>query len=573
MRLTQSFIPTLKETPSDIEIVSHKLMLRAGMIRQVARGIYDYLPIGLRVLRKIEKIVREEHDRAGCLEVLLPCLIPAELWEETGRWKQYGKELLRIKDRNQRDFCFGPTQEEVITDLVRREIRSYRELPKNFYQIHTKFRDEIRPRFGLMRGREFIMKDAYSFHASQESLDEHYLMMRDVYVRIFERCGLATKVVEADTGAIGGKSSHEVVVLAETGESEICFCSACDYSANLEKAETQVRPASAKKTNAVSKCKEIQTPGLKTVEEVARFLKVQPSQMIKTLIYLRDGGLVVALIAGDLEMNEIKLKNATGAEFLTLANAATVKELTGAEVGFAGPVGLKKETTFGPVQVLADLSIAAIADGVTGANKTDAHLTGVVLGIDFAPDQSVDLRLVRAEDSCPRCNKGKLKIKRGIEVGHIFKLGTKYSQAMKATFLDESGHAHPIIMGTYGIGIGRTAAAAIEQNHDDKGIIWPLPIAPYAVTILPLQADADVLKIADQLYADLSQAGVEVLYDDRDERAGVKFADAELIGIPFQILIGSRGLKDGVVEVKHRKDGKIEKIKPAQVVDYVRNLR
>ena len=573
MRFSQAFIPTLKEVPSDVEVVSHKLMIRAGMIRQVARGIYDTLPLGLRVLRKIEQIVREEHDRAGCLEVQLPCLVPAELWRETGRWNQYGKELLRIKDRNDRDFCFGPTQEEVITDLVRREIRSYRELPKNFYQIHTKFRDEIRPRFGLMRGREFLMKDAYSFHASQESLDEHYIRMRDVYVRIFERCGLATKVVEADTGSIGGKSSHEVVVLADTGESEIAFCSACDYSANLEKAETYNSPSPPLTIRGGKQLEEVATPGLKNVEEVAAFLKVKPSQMIKTLVYLRDGGLVVALIAGDLEINEIKLKNATGAEFLTLADAGTVRELTGAEVGFAGPCGLKKKTVLGEVSVLADSSVMAITDGVTGANKTDAHLTGVVPGVDFIPDQIVDLRLIRANDPCPRCEKGRLGMKRGIEVGHIFKLGTKYSAAMNATFLDEAGKAHPIIMGTYGIGIGRTAAAAIEQNHDDKGIIWPLPIAPYTVTILTLQADAAVIEMAEKIYRDLQQAAVEVLYDDRNERAGSKFADAELIGIPLQILIGSRGLKDGVVEVKQRKTGAVEKIKPEQVLTYVQNFR
>ncbi|MBI5300129.1 MAG: proline--tRNA ligase [Deltaproteobacteria bacterium] len=571
MRYSQMLIPTLRDAPSDAEVVSHKLMLRAGMIRQLARGIYDYLPLGLRVLRKIEKIVREELDRAGCQEVLLPVIIPAELWQETGRWNFYGKELLRLKDRNERDFCFGPTQEEIITDLVRREIRSYRELPKNFYQIHTKFRDEIRPRFGLMRAREFIMKDGYSFHATQTNLDEHYELMRRTYVRIFERCGLETKVVEADTGAIGGSSSHEVVVLADTGEGEIAFCDACNYSANLEMAAAR-QSSSQKKNSVKSKFKEVKTPGLKTVEEVANFLKVKPSQMIKTLVYLRDDGLVAALIAGDLEINEVKLKNACGAQFLTLADAKTIRELTGAEVGFAGPVGLKRKTSLGSVQVFADFSVEGISDGVTGANKTDVHLTGVAAGVDFEPDQFLDLRLVKQGDLCYCCDKGILQIKRGIEVGHIFKLGTKYSKAMNANFLDESGKSHPIIMGTYGIGIGRTAASAIEQNHDDKGIIWPLPIAPFQVEVISLNQDEQVIQAAQKIYDDLQNQGIEVLYDDRDERAGVKFADADLIGIPYFIVVGSRGLKDNSVELKTRKTGAIEKIPLDQITLSINKL-
>ena len=571
MRYSQMLIPTLREAPSDAEVVSHKLMIRAGLIRQLARGIYDYLPLGLKVLRKIEQITREELNRAGCQEVLLPVIIPAELWQETGRWGFYGKELLRLKDRNERDFCFGPTQEEIITDLVRREIRSYKELPKNFYQIHTKFRDEIRPRFGLMRAREFIMKDGYSFHATEKSLNEHYELMRKTYVRIFERCGLRTKVVEADTGAIGGSSSHEVVVLAETGESEVAFCDACDYSANLEMASSKTAKGEKKRSGS-SKCREIKTPGLKTVEEVAAFLKVKRAQMIKTLVYLRDGGIVVGLIAGEHEINEVKLKNACNARFLTMADAATVKELTGAEVGFAGPVGLKKKTSLGPVQVFADFSIQSIDDGVTGANKTDYHLTGVVPDVDFTPDQYLDLRLVKEGDSCGRCEKGRLQIKRGIEVGHIFKLGTKYSKSMNAMFLDESGTKQPFIMGTYGIGIGRTAAAAIEQNNDDKGIIWPLPIAPFQVEIISLNQDDEVIKTAQKIYDELLAQGIEVLYDDRDERAGVKLTDAELIGIPHFVMVGSRGVKDKVVELKARKNGDIKKLAFKDVSNVVKKL-
>ncbi len=571
MRWSQYFIPTLREDPAEAEVLSHKLLLRGGYIRQVARGIYDYLPLGLRVLRKIENIVREEINRAGGLEVLMPVVVPAELWQESGRWPVYGKELLRIKDRNDREFCIGPTHEEVITDIVRREIRSYRELPKHFYQIHTKFRDEIRPRFGLMRGREFIMEDGYSFHNSVADLDAHYETIRKAYVRIFERCGLATKVVEADTGNIGGRSSHEVVVLAATGEDAVASCGKCDYAANIEKAETNIKVQSS--NSKIQKLEKVHTPGMKSIEEVSKFLKSTAAQMIKTLVYLRDDGIVVALVCGDREINEVKLKNVVQAQFVILADEKTIKQLTNAAVGFAGPVGLPKEVKgIGKVTMVADQGVKAIVNGNTGANETDTHLTGVNPGRDFNPDQYADLVLVKEGDHCPRCDGGALKIQRGIEVGHIFKLGTKYSAAMKAHFLDESGKEQPIIMGTYGLGIGRTAQAAIEQNYTEKGMIWPLPIAPFAVSVISLSTDEEVTAAAEQIYKSLMDVGVEVLFDDRENRAGAKFADGDLVGIPYHIVVGAKGLKEGKVELKDRKKGTMEKLPLADVVEAVSRL-
>ncbi len=559
MRYSKSLIPTLKEDPTDAEVVSHKYMVRAGYIRQVARGIYDYLPLGLRVIKKVEAIVRDEHDKVDCQEVLLPIVIPGELWQESGRWDHYGKELLRIKDRSNRDFCIGPTHEEVITDLVRREVRSYRDLPKNLYQINTKYRDEVRPRFGLMRGREFIMKDAYSFHADEKDLDKHYEMMYGVYSRIFERCGLDSRAVEADTGSIGGYSSHEFMVMAETGESDIAVCDKCDYAANIELATFKRDPQAPSSKSQVST--EIHTPNLKTVEEVAKFLNVKSSEMIKTLVYLKEGGVVVALIAGHLDINETKLNNAIGGTLLAMADNKTIKMLTNAEVGFAGPVGLPKEVSgIGPVTIIADESVKEIVCGVTGANKTDYHLKGVCAERDFKPEKYLDLALAKKGDICPRCKKGGLGIFRGIEVGQIFKLGTKYSEAMKAKFLDESGNEKTIIMGTYGIGIGRTAAAAIEQNHDDKGIIWPITIAPFHVELILASNDEKAVKMADKLYDELQDAGIEVLYDDRDVRAGVKFSDADLIGIPYHAVIGKKALEENKVELKVRKTGEREMV-------------
>lgn len=538
MKFSQTLIPTLREAPAEADIVSHKLLVRGGFIMQVARGIYDYLPLGLKVIRKVEKIVREELDRVGCAEVLMPVVVPAELWEESGRWGKYGKELLRLKDRNNRDFCVGPTHEEVITDIVRKFVRSYRDLPKHLYQIHTKFRDEIRPRFGLMRGREFIMEDGYSFHATAEDLDQHYLVIRDAYQRIFTRCGLSSRVVEADSGAIGGKSSHEVVVLADTGEDAIASCNSCDYSANIERAEARIPDYAAVSEGKMTK---VHTPDLKTVAEVSAFLNVPPHQMIKTLLYIIDGGVAVALVRGDCEVNEVKLKNAVDTHFIALADARTVSAVTNADVGFAGPVGLPKTVEgIGSVRVVADLAVKGMIGAATGANETHYHLTGLAEGRDFTVEAFADLRLAKAGDACPRCTNGHLKIARGIEVGHIFKLGTRYSEPMKAMYLDADSTEHVIIMGTYGLGIGRTMAAAIEQNHDDKGMVWPLPIAPAHVHLVLASMEPPIRQMAEEIYAILEKQGIEVLYDDRDLRPGVKFNDADLIGIPFQLVVGKK---------------------------------
>ncbi|HEY4706999.1 MAG: proline--tRNA ligase [Deltaproteobacteria bacterium GWA2_55_10] len=546
MRYSKMLLPTLKESPSDAEVVSQKLMMRAGMIRKVAAGIYTLLPLGLRAVRNVERIIREEMNRAGAQEVSMPVVIPAELWQESGRWDEYGKELLRLRDRHDREFCLGPTHEEVVTDMVRREVRSYRELPLNLYQIQTKFRDEIRPRFGLMRGREFVMKDAYSFHATAESLDAEYENMYRAYTRIFERCGLAFRAVEAETGAIGGRFSHEFMVLAESGEDAIASCAKCAYAANIERAEVRepeaLKPASGQAVERVS------TPGMKTIEEVSAFLKTRPELMIKTLIYETDKGLVAALVRGDHQINEFKLKKVTGAQWVKLAEEAQVQKATGAPVGFAGPVKLS-------IPIYADFGVRNISDGFTGANELDAHLKHVNASRDFHAAYA-DLRNAEAGDRCPRCE-GTFEIKRGIEVGHIFKLGTKYSEAMGATFLDEEGKERVITMGCYGIGVGRTAAAAIEQNHDEAGIIWPRPLAPFDCMVLPVNVkDEETRKAAEALYDEL-RSEMEVLLDDRDERAGVKFKDADLIGIPVRVTIGERNLKQGKVEIKERRSGDV----------------
>lgn len=575
MRYSRALIATLREVPTEAEVVSHQLMLRAGYIRQVARGIYTYLPLGWRVLQKIMAIAREEFTRVGCEEVQMPCMIPAELWEQTGRWQAYGKELLRIKDRHNRDFCFGPTHEEVITSSVAAVVRSYRDLPKHLYQIHTKFRDEIRPRFGLMRGREFIMHDGYSFHASDDCLDREYDVMRATYQRIIARCGLPSRVVEAATGSIGGRSSHEVMVLAETGESEIAYCE-CGYAANVELAEcrTGVARDALRVTREQSppSMQEVHTPGKGGVADVVGALGLTAADMMKTLIYLRDGGIVVALIPGDQTLNEHKLQTVTGADFLTLADETTIRRLTGAAIGFAGPQGLPKELpSVGNVTIIADHAIAQRASWATGANKTDYHVLHLVPGRDFTPDATADLRTVQRGDACPRCERGVLAIMRGIEVGHIFKLGTKYSAPLGAKFLDHDGTEQPITMGTYGFGIGRTAAAAIEQNHDDKGIIWPLPIAPFQVAVLLLNHKDETLRAyAESVYAALQQAGLDVLYDDRDVRAGVKFADAELIGIPYHVIVGAKAHANQQVECKERRTGTAHLMTVDGVIDTVR---
>jgi prolyl-tRNA synthetase len=545
MRYSRSFIPTTKETPADAEVVSHRLMLRAGMIRKLTSGIYTYLPAGLRALRKVEHIIREEMDRSGAVELLMPGVQPAELWQESGRWEVYGRELLRIQDRHGRDACLAPTHEEVITDLVRREIHSYRQMPVNFYQIQTKFRDEIRPRFGIMRGREFIMKDAYSFDTDEEGAARSYRIMHEAYNRIFRRCGLAFRAVEADTGSIGGSFSHEYMVLAESGEDQIVSCLACDYAANLEKAE--VRAGAEASGEEPAPVEEVDTPGTRTIEAVTAFLSVPSERLIKTLVFRAGDEVVVALVRGDHELNEVKLKGLLGADQVELADPVLVEQVTGAPMGFAGPVGIE-------LRIVADHAVEGMRNAVTGGNRADVHLRNVNPGRDFTVDRFADLRVVTPEDPCPRCG-GELRFSRGIEVGHIFKLGTKYSRSMGATYLDENGKESPIVMGCYGIGVGRTVAAAVEQNHDKDGIIFPVPIAPWEVVILPLQMNEPaVVEAAETLYRGLRDLGVDVLLDDRDLRAGAKFKDADLLGTPLRITIGSRSLARGEVEVKLRSE-------------------
>jgi len=568
MYWSKSLIPTLKEDPADAEVVSHKLLVRAGFIRQISRGIYDYLPLALRVIRKVETIVREEMDRAGAQELLLPIASPAELWQESGRWDVYGKELIRFRDRHERDFCLGPTHEEIITDLVRRIVRSYRELPFNLYQIQTKFRDEVRPRFGLMRGREFVMKDAYSFHADIEDCRREYDNMFETYKRIFERCGLRFRPVEADTGAIGGSRSHEFQVLADSGEDAIVSCNSCDYAANVQKAEVRaIRPRGRDLTQESPKLVKVSTPGKKTVPEVAEFLKLSPEQFIKTLVYKTDDNEFVAvLVRGDHEINELKLQSVLGCRGVMLADEAEVTTATGVTAGYLGPIGLKLRT-------VADLSIQGIENAVTGANEANAHFTQVDQERDFTPTAFADLRLAVAGDPCPRCEQGALETHRGIEVGQVFYLGKKYSDALGATYLDAEGRERAIEMGCYGIGISRLVAAAIEQNHDANGIIWPFAIAPFHILLLPINyKEAAVREVCDSVYQELCRHGHDVLLDDRDERPGVKFKDADLIGVPLRVTVGAKGLEKGCVELRWRRDGKVEEIPLANAAYKIRSI-
>ncbi len=565
MRYSQFFLPTLKEVPAEAEIASHILMLRAGMIRKLASGLYTYLPLGLRALRKVEDIIRDEMNKAGAQELLMPVVQPAELWKESGRWDHYGNELLRIKDRHGRDFCLGPTHEEVITDLIRKHIRSYRDLPLNLYQIQTKFRDEIRPRFGIMRAREFIMKDAYSFSIDEASLDQIYQAMYKAYCNIFDRCGLDFRPVEADTGSIGGHASHEFMVLAETGEDAIACCTKCNFAANTELAPVKAQEDGLEFLSGNEELRTVETPGKKTVEEVTEFLDKKAKQLLKTLLFIADNRPVAVLMRGDHELNEVKLKNVLGAQSLEMADAETVERLTKAPVGFAGPVGLSSE-----VKVIGDIAISKMQDFVTGANKKDTHFTGVNWKRDVPPPKLFDLRVITEKDPCPRCG-GEIEIKRGIEVGHIFKLGTKYSETMGATFLDAKGREKPIIMGCYGIGVGRTVAAAIEQNHDEKGIVFPKPIAPFDVIISVINIkDKEMMNTAEKIYSELKQKGMEVLLDDRKERPGVKFKDAELIGIPQRITIGKKLKQKGVVELTIRKTGEITEVQADKILSKLR---
>ena len=548
MRFTNFGLTTLKEIPAEAEIVSHQLMLRAGLIRRLASGLFSWMPLGLRVLRKVENVVREEMDRAGALELIMPAVQPAELWRESGRWDQYGNLLLRMRDRHDREFCFGPTHEEVITDIARRELRSYRQLPINFYQIQTKFRDEIRPRFGIMRAREFVMKDAYSFHVDHESLEKDgYQVMHAAYTAIFERLGLKFRVVDADSGEIGGNRSQEFHVMAESGEDAIAWSDEDDFASNVETAPT-LRPTGDAPAPS-QELEKISTPAIRTIDALTKMLKVEPEQTIKTLIVDGENGPVALVIRGDHELNAIKAEKLPGvASPLTMADACIVQEVTGCEPGFAGPIGLD-------VPIFYDYATRLMSDFVCGANESDMHITGVNFGRDIERPDTVDIRNVVAGDPSPG-GKGTLKIARGIEVGHIFQLGTKYSESMNATVQDRDGKDIAMTMGCYGIGVTRTVGAAIEQNHDEKGIIWPDPLAPFNIILIPInmQRSNKVREAAEALYTELQKMGFEVLFDDRDARPGVKFADAELIGIPHRVVISDRGLKNGELEYRHRRD-------------------
>ncbi len=546
MRWSRYFINTLREVPADADVISQKLMMRAGMIRKVAAGIYTYLPLGLRSVQKLEAIVREEMNRAGSTELLMPAIQPAELWIESGRWQKYGKELLRIRDRHERDFVFGPTHEEVITETVRDAISSYRQLPVSLYQIQTKFRDEVRPRFGLMRGREFIMKDAYSFHTSRQSLDETYDAMRDAYTRVFHRCALEHVLVEADTGNIGGSASHEFMVLAQSGEDAVVSCPVCKYGANIEKATSKFfadEPEPAPMTAMAP----IHTPGTQTIDDVGKFLGKPTSQLVKTLVFETENGPVMVLVRGDREGNETKIKNHLGVNMLEMLADSKFEASTGAPIGYCGPVGTKC------ARVLADVSLKSWKNWVVGGNKKDTHTAGVNPGRDFPEPEWGDFTTVLAGDPCPRCG-SKLEIYRGIEVGHIFKLGTKYSDVMNCVFLDEKGERNPMIMGCYGLGIGRTVAAAVEQSHDEEGIIWPMPLAPFEAVVTIIGKDENVVRTATDVYEKLLAAGVDVLLDDRDERPGVKFKDTDLIGFPVRVAVGGKSLANGQIEWSLRKD-------------------
>jgi prolyl-tRNA synthetase len=555
MRVKQFFLSTLKEAPADAEIASHSLMVRAGLIRRLAGGIYTWMPLGLRVVRKVETIIRQEMDRAGALELLMPAVQPGELWQESGRWQKYGPELLRLKDRHDRDFCIGPTHEEVITDIARREIRSYRQLPIHFYQIQTKFRDEIRPRFGVMRGREFLMKDGYSFHADYVDLQREYRNMHDTYTRIFTRLGLKYRAVAADTGSIGGTGSHEFHVLADSGEDAIAFCPQSEYAANIELAEA-LAPLGPR-TAPSGPMRKIPTPGKTRCEDVAELLGLPLERMVKAIAVMHDGEFTLLLVRGDHELNEIKAQKLPGLDPFRFATEAEVERYLNCRPGYIGPVGVGER-----VRVIADRSVAVMSDFVCGANEPGYHLTGVNFGRDVSePAFVADIRKVVHGDPSPD-GKGRLEILRGIEVGHIFQLRTRYSEAMGATFLDENGRQQAFEMGCYGIGVTRIVGAAIEQNHDERGIVFPEPIAPFQVSLVPLgyARSAQVRETADAIYQELTAMGIEVLLDDRDERPGVMFADMELLGIPHRIVVGDRGLKDGVIEYQGRRDKHAERV-------------
>ncbi|HHW48655.1 MAG TPA: proline--tRNA ligase [Clostridiaceae bacterium] len=552
MRVSQMFMPTLREMPAEAEVVSHQLMLRAGLMRKLASGIYSFLPLGYRTFRKIEQIVREEMDRAGAQELLMSAILPAEYYQATGRWEVFGPDMFRLKDRNGRDFCLGPTHEEIFTETVKNEIRSYRALPLILYQIQTKYRDERRPRFGVMRSREFVMKDAYSFDRDEAGLDLSYKKMYDAYCRIFDRCGLDYFIVDADSGAMGGSGSQEFAVKSEIGESVIAYCDACGYAANDEKAECIPDVCCDDECcmgNDMLPVEKVATPDVRTIEELMDFFGSQPCEFAKTLIYKADDRVVAAMVRGDRELNETKLQNYLNCIELEMADAETVKEVTGADVGFAGPIGLK-------VELIVDLEVTSMKNFVVGANETGYHLKNVNIGRDFKASVVMDIRKIVEGDKCPKCG-APVKIARGIEVGHVFKLGTKYSEALGCVYLDENGKERPMVMGCYGIGINRTMAAIIEQNHDENGIIWPISVAPYHVIIVPVNpTETAQMEAAEKIYSELGKAGVEVMLDDRNERPGVKFKDADLIGIPIRITVGKK-IGEGIVEFKLRKTGEM----------------
>ncbi|WMJ80317.1 proline--tRNA ligase [Clostridium sp. MB40-C1] len=560
MRMSNMLVTTLREVPAEAELPSHKLMLRSGMMRKMASGIYNFMPLGLRSLKKIENVVREEMDRAGAQEFLASALIPSELWQESGRWDVFGPEMFRLNDRNERQFCLGPTHEEVFTDIARGVIKSYKQLPLNLYQIQTKYRDERRPRFGVMRSREFIMKDAYSFDKDYEGLDESYNKMYEAYTKIFARCGVECSAVEADSGAIGGTGSAEFMVKSEFGEDEVVFCDSCNYAANMEKAVAISEPSQEEELKDIEK---IATPNVKTIEELIKFFNISPNKFAKTLIYKADNKVVAVVVRGDREVNEVKVINAVGGAIeFEMADEKTVREATSAEIGFAGPIGIKADF------ILVDNEVANMYNFIVGANDTGYHLVNANYERDFEGTVG-DFRNVTSEDRCPKCGRN-LTIARGIEVGHIFKLGTKYSEAMGAVFNDENGKVKPLIMGCYGIGVNRTMAAVIEQHHDENGIVWPLSVAPYHVIVIPaVSKNEEQMKTAEELYNSLKDLGVEVLLDDRKERTGVKFKDADLMGIPIRITVGKM-ISEGKVEFKLRSSEEVEQIDVCSVINKVK---
>lgn len=550
MRVSKMFAPTLREVPAEAEVVSHQLMLRAGFLRKSAGGMYNYLPLAWRVLKKIENIVREEMDASGAQELLMPIVQPAEIWQESGRWGVYGEEMFRLKDRHNREFCLGPTHEEMVTSLIRGDVRSYRQLPMNVYQIQNKFRDERRPRFGLMRGREFIMKDAYSFDRDEAGLDVSYKLMYDAYTRIFTRCGLTFRPVEADSGAIGGSGSHEFMVIADSGEAEIVYCNECDYAANVEKAEMHVIEAPEEEAKAVE---EVKTPDCKTIADVCAYLNLPVDKSVKAVAFNSEKGLILCFVRGDHEVNEIKVINTVGVNEVEMAEESLLAA-AGTVGGYMGPVGIDPEKTI----VVVDSTVMKMHNICCGANKEGYHLLNVNPGRDFTPTYVADIRLIQEGDPCPHCG-GKVSKARGIEVGQVFKLFTKYSEAMHATFLDENGKEKPMVMGCYGVGVSRTMAAAIEQNNDKDGMIWPVAIAPYEVLVVPVNTkDEASTQKAEAIYEELKKAGVESVIDDRNERPGVKFKDADLIGYPLRVVVGPKTLAEGKLEVKVRRTGEVQ---------------